>query len=382
MALDVSLTMSNTKDNGVRNTLSKSGEDIAFVLSSLANRKRLELLASLLEGPQTFSVLQRVTGLGKTALAHHLRMLLKAGIVKHVRRGCYELSIDGAEFVKTVTTAYASSIRRRELEVAKHADYIQKVHTKQKEEKMKEFEAKIVRLKPMRVASAHVISTTPENDAWEKMREWAEPKGLLEDLEKHPVFGFNNPNPSPDLNEYGYEFWIRVEPDIEPEGDITIKEFEGGLYAVTTCKLKEELESEFFQKEGFLESWKKLVDWVKSSKYKYGKHQGLEKAHDPNASEEQLLYLHNHRKLTNTEFDIIISIYGEYNTRHLALIDPKTIAFRQSSPERKEFVTEFMERLSSKKLKWIGIPFPCNAVAQEANIDFHFLPFFNWIFLI
>jgi len=80
-----------------------------------------------------------------------------------------------------------------------------------------------------------------------------------------------------------------VEPDVEPEGDIKIKEFEGGLYAVTTCKLKEELESEFFQKQGYLESWKKLVDWVKSSKYRYGKHQGLEKAHDPNASEEELV---------------------------------------------------------------------------------------------
>jgi len=107
-----------------------------------------------------------------------------------------------------------------------------------------------------------VISTTPENDAWEKMRAWAEPKGLLEDLEKHPIFGFNNPNPSPDRKEYGYEFWIRVEPDVETGGDIKIKEFEGGLYAVT---------------------------WVKSSKYVHGKHQGLEKAHDPNASEEELV---------------------------------------------------------------------------------------------
>lgn len=281
--------MSSTDDDGTWNTLSKSVEDIAFVLGSLANSKRLQLLASLLEGPQTFSILQRVTGLGKTALAHHLRMLLKADILKHIGKGRYELSIDGAEFVKTVTKTYASSIRRRELEAARHADYIQKVHTKQKEPKMKEFEVKIVRLERMRVASAQVISTTPENDAWEKMRAWAEPKGLLEDLEKHPIFGFNNPNPSPDRKEYGYEFWIRVEPDVETGGDIKIKEFEGGLYAVTTCKLKEELESEFFQKEGYLESWKKLVDWVKSSKYVHGKHQGLEKAHDPNASEEELV---------------------------------------------------------------------------------------------
>jgi DNA gyrase inhibitor GyrI/DNA-binding transcriptional ArsR family regulator len=264
-------------------------EDIAFVLGSLANSKRLQLLTSLLKGPQTFSALQKVTSLRKTALAHHLNRLLKAGLLEHIGRGRYELSIDGSEFVKVVGKVYADSRRRRELEAARRADYIQKVHTKQKEPEMKEFEVNIVRLEPMRVASACVISETPENDAWKKMRTWAEPKGLLEDLTKHPVFGFNNPNPSQDRKEYGYEFWIRVEPDVPPEGDIKIKKFEGGLYAVTTCKLKDELQSEFFQKEGYLESWKKLVDWVKSSKYRYGKHQGLEKAHDPNASEEELV---------------------------------------------------------------------------------------------
>lgn len=274
--------MSRTKDDRIWNILNKSGGDIAFILGSLANSKRLQLLTSLLRGPQTFSTLQKVTGLRKTALAHHLRILLKAGILEHIGKGRYELSIDGSEFVKVVGKVYADSRRRRELEAARRADYIQKVHTKQKEPKMKEFEVKIARLEPIRVASACVISETPENDAWEKMRAWAEPKGLLENLRKHPVFGFNNPNPSPDRKQYGYEFWIRVEPDMEPEGDIKIKEFEGGLYAVTTCKLKEELESG-------TSSWKKLEDWVKSSKYRYGKHQCLEKAHDPNASVEELV---------------------------------------------------------------------------------------------
>ena len=154
---------------------------------------------------------------------------------------------------------------------------------------MAELKVRIIRLEPMRVASVRVISETPERDAWEKMRAWAEPRGLLEDVEEHPVFGFNNPDPSPDRKEYGYEFWIRVGPDIEPEGEIKVKDFAGGLYAVTTCKIKEELSSEFFQKHGFLESWKNLHDWVQSSKYGSGTHQPLEKSHDPMASEEELI---------------------------------------------------------------------------------------------
>lgn len=154
---------------------------------------------------------------------------------------------------------------------------------------MTDLEVRIVKLEPMRVASVRAISESPEGEAWERMRAWAEPKGLLDDIEKHPVFGFNNPNPSPDRKEYGYEFWIRVDPDTEPEGEIEVKDFAGGLYAVTTCNLQEELASEFFQTEGFLEPWKKIYDWVKSSQYRHGSHQGLEKAHDPGASPEDLV---------------------------------------------------------------------------------------------
>ncbi|MDH5449544.1 MAG: GyrI-like domain-containing protein [Candidatus Bathyarchaeota archaeon] len=281
--------MSRTNDNLVWDTLTKSSEDVAFILGSLANKKRLLLLTAVLTRSRTFRELQAVTKLGKTALAHHLGILVKSGLLKHTGKGQYELSPDGTEFLQALATAYARSRKRRELEAARRADYILRTHTKEKERKMKKFEVKIVNLEPMRVASVCATSTTPEHDAWEKMRSWAEPRGLLEDIDKHPVFGFNNPDPSSGRKEYGYEFWIRVGPETQPTGDVEIKKFQGGLYAVTTCKLKEEIESEFFKKEGYLESWKNIVDWVKSSKYKLGKHQCLEKAHEPGASEEELI---------------------------------------------------------------------------------------------
>lgn len=281
--------MSRPNEDLIRDTLTKSREDIAFILGSLANKRRLLLLTAVLERSRTFRELQTVTKLGKTALAHHLGILVKSGLLKHTGKGHYDLSPDGVEFLQSLTTAYAKSRKKRELEAAKRADYILKTHTKEERREMKKFEVRIVKLEPMRVASVRAISTTPERDAWEKMRSWAEPRGLLEDIDKHPVFGFNSPDPSPGQKEYGYEFWIQVGPNIKPEGDIEIKEFKGGLYAVTTCKLKEELESEFFKNEGYLESWKNIVDWVKSSKYKLGKHQCLEKAHEPGASEDELI---------------------------------------------------------------------------------------------
>jgi len=281
--------MSRSNDDSVWDTLTKSSEDVAFILGSLANKRRLLLLTAVLTQSRTFKELQAVTKLGKTALAHHLGILVKSGLLKHTGKGQYELSPDGTEFLQALATAYARSRKRRELEAARRADYILRTHTKEKERKMKKFEVKIVNLEPMRVASVCATSTTPEHDAWEKMRSWAEPRGLLEDIDKHPVFGFNNPDPSSGREEYGYEFWIRVGPETQPTGEVEIKKFQGGLYAVTTCKLKEEIESDFFKKEGYLESWKNIVDWVKSSKYKIGKHQCLEKAHEPGASEEELI---------------------------------------------------------------------------------------------
>jgi effector-binding domain-containing protein/DNA-binding HxlR family transcriptional regulator len=282
--------MNDRNHKVIRKTLTESEEDIVLVLRSLANRRRLKMLTLLLKGPSTFKKLKNKAGLGKTALAHHLGQLVETGLLKHTGRGRYELSPDGAELLQAVGEAYRLSRRRREAEAARRADYIQKVHDKRRlKSEMEELKVRIVELEPMQVASVRAISRTPEPDAWQKMREWAEPKGFLEDIEKHPVFGFNNPNPSLTRKDYGYEFWMQVEPDVEAEGDIKIKEFEGGLYVVITCNLKQELESEFFQKEGYLESWKKLTEWVESSSYEFGQHQCLERAHNPDASPEEMI---------------------------------------------------------------------------------------------
>lgn len=278
------------RDRGpVSNTLEKFRDDMSAVLSSLANRKRLQLLSALYRKPRTFRELREVAGLGKTALAHHLGALVDAGLLERTGRGRYELTPDGGDLLKSLTSAYATSRRRRELEASRMADYIRRTHAKERESTMKELDVRIVRLAPMHVASVQAVSETPEHDAWEKMRAWAEPRGLLENVEEHPVFGFNNPDPSPGRKEYGYEFWIRIDSAAEPEGEVEVKEFGGGLYAVTECNLKEETESEFFRKEGYLESWKKISDWVDASEYDCGKHPCLEKSHDPRAAEEELI---------------------------------------------------------------------------------------------
>jgi DNA gyrase inhibitor GyrI len=142
-------------------------------------------------------------------------------------------------------------------------------------------DVRIERLEPMRVATVHAMSETPERDAWEKMRVWAEPKGLFHDMEKHPVYGFNNPNPTSKSKEYGYEFWMAIAPDVETGGEIGVVDFPGGLYAVTTFKLYGD------PKGNVIDVWKRLWEWVQSSAYEWRETHELEKLHNPLGAEKE-----------------------------------------------------------------------------------------------
>jgi DNA gyrase inhibitor GyrI len=123
----------------------------------------------------------------------------------------------------------------------------------------------------MRVASVHAYSASPEGEAWEKLIAWGQSRGLLEDCAAFRIFGFNNPNPSPGSPNYGYEFWITVGPEVEAEGDVEIRSFPGGLYAVTGCVGVENIGP----------TWKRLVTWAEDSAYKHGTHQWLEEHTGP-----------------------------------------------------------------------------------------------------
>ncbi len=129
----------------------------------------------------------------------------------------------------------------------------------------------IVTLKPMRVASAYGFGDGPEEQAWERLAAWAGPKGFLDDKAAHPVFGFNNPNPTPASARYGYEMWMQVEPAVEPSGDIRIVEFMGGTYAMTRCEANGD------PGKNIPAAWKALAEWVKANKHRFGRHQPLER---------------------------------------------------------------------------------------------------------
>lgn len=131
---------------------------------------------------------------------------------------------------------------------------------------MSEIAVKIIKLEPTRVISAYGFGAEPEGTAWEKINTFAKNNGLNLGDESTTTFGFNNPNPSKGSPNYGYEIWLPVDDRIQPEGDLRVVDFSGGLYAVTTFKGLENIG----------EAWGALVKWREGSKYKQAHHQWLE----------------------------------------------------------------------------------------------------------
>ena len=132
---------------------------------------------------------------------------------------------------------------------------------------MSDLDVRIFKLPPMRVACVHGFGEGPEEQAFEKMKAWAEAHNLLG--KPHRVFGYNNPDPSPGSPNYGYDVWMSVDESAQAEGEVRIIEFPGGLYAVARVEVKKPWED-------IPGTWQKLVKWMEASKYHHGRHQWLE----------------------------------------------------------------------------------------------------------
>ena len=123
---------------------------------------------------------------------------------------------------------------------------------------MPDIDVRITVLEPMRIASALGFGENPEDEAWDKLFCWAREQGLLSRLDEHRFFGFNHPGPSAGSPNYGYEQWMTVGPGAKENNDVEIKEFPGGVYAVTRCRF-----------ENLPATWQRFVAWREDSKYQY-----------------------------------------------------------------------------------------------------------------
>jgi len=118
-------------------------------------------------------------------------------------------------------------------------------------------DVRIVKLPPMRVVSALGFGREPENKAWTLIKDFAAKEGIDLAAEGTRTFGFNNPNPSPGSENYGYELWLPVGPEVAAAEPLEVKEIAGATYAVT----------QFTGLSNIGRVWKELVAWFEDSPY-------------------------------------------------------------------------------------------------------------------
>src|SRR5512135_1683298 len=116
---------------------------------------------------------------------------------------------------------------------------------------------RIVQLPALRVASAYGFGESPEARAWQTLLDWARACGLA-DWSAHRFFGFNNPSPAVGSPNYGYEQWMTIDPGVVGSGAVTVKDFPGGMYAVTRCQGLEHI----------MRVWAELAAWAEAGPYR------------------------------------------------------------------------------------------------------------------
>jgi len=144
-------------------------------------------------------------------------------------------------------------------------------------------DVRIVYLPPAEVASVQFYCEEPEWKATAAIDKFARliELGKVKPDTRH--YGFNNPNPSPDIPEgqpdHGYEMWVTIPEGIEVPEPIVKKKFDGGMYAAHVIKM------------GGFHEWGWLWEWVqKSEVYDYDVREPLSMG---GCLEEHLNYLNN-----------------------------------------------------------------------------------------
>lgn len=96
---------------------------------------------------------------------------------------------------------------------------------------------------------------------------------------------------------------------------------------------------------------------------------GVRTAFYRHASDEQLQFVHPTREIVIREYQGMINIFADANRQDMALIDPNKIKMAQTSPKMQELIPIYQDRVGKGELRWTIVPYPCDAFAQDAQMD-------------
>ena len=89
------------------------------------------------------------------------------------------------------------------------------------------------------------------------------------------------------------------------------------------------------------------------------------------ASDEQLAFFDDIYLTFAREFAGYIHVFSDYNTKKLSNVDPKKLGIARGAAKRFEMMKITNERELKGEFYWTIVPYPCQAFAQEANMDFY-----------
>lgn len=94
---------------------------------------------------------------------------------------------------------------------------------------------------------------------------------------------------------------------------------------------------------------------------------GMDDVFFQEASDEQIQYISDVARLVYEQFEAMISIRSQYNTRSLSSIDPA----RQSlfSQARTDLYQTYFDRGATREFKWVATLYPTQAYAQDAEMS-------------
>lgn len=95
--------------------------------------------------------------------------------------------------------------------------------------------------------------------------------------------------------------------------------------------------------------------------------EGLEEIYYRLATDEQLGFISPTRVLEVDRLDAYLTIGGRANTKSLSNVDPQRLARRRKS--LRDVTRRFLERMSSREMRWVGTQFPTHAGAQDAEMS-------------
>jgi aminopeptidase len=85
------------------------------------------------------------------------------------------------------------------------------------------------------------------------------------------------------------------------------------------------------------------------------------------ANDDQLQWVSPIENITVEQADVFISLNAPSNTRVLSGVDPTRQRLRQAA--RREIFIKYMQRSAEGKLRWVTTNFPCQSLAQEADMS-------------